>query len=175
MIRCLENVAVDWCVVGAHAVGVYSEPRTTQAVDFLIDDRKMKPLLAALEREIGELGVVDIGAAVRLTAVSIDLIRASTNRLFREALARSQMVGGWRVPALEVLVVLKFLAATSRWRQPHHRSRDIADVLRLLADADETTIDRELMIRLAAEVYPGAEEEFADLLARIARGDPITI
>ncbi len=98
VIRCIEEVGVDWCLVGAHALGIYVEPRATSDFDFVVDDRRMKALLATLERELGDLGMVDIDAAVRLMKVDVNLIRARSNALFRAALNLAESVGEWRLP-----------------------------------------------------------------------------
>ena len=53
----LESLGVSWCLIGAHAVGEYTEPRATLDVDLLVDDRRMATILYesidpdALDRE----------------------------------------------------------------------------------------------------------------------------
>lgn len=175
VVRCFEEVGVEWCLVGAHAYGVYVEPRATTDFDFVVDDRRLQRLLTTLERELGDLGQMDIGAAVRLTACSVDLIRASQDELFRDALTYRRTVAGWQVPRIEVLIVLKFLSSTSRWRGTDRRRQDMLDLVRLYRSVDADSIDRELLLGLAAKVYPGAEVEFERLLEKVDGGEPITI
>ena len=56
---------------------------------------------------------MEIGAALRLPSLSVDLIRGDNHPLFRAALDEAQVRQGVRVPAVELLLVLKFLAAAS--------------------------------------------------------------
>jgi hypothetical protein len=175
VVACFTRLEINWCLAGAHAVGIYSQPRATQDFDFIVDDRRLKRLLAELEKELGELGAVDVGAAVRLTAIDVDLIRSSNNELFREAILCSTEVEGWRVPPVEMLIVLKFLAAISHWRGRDQRAQDIVDLMRIYRNTDPEQLDRSLLNGLAGKVYPGAEQELASLLNRIEAGEEISI
>src|SRR6185295_4132936 len=86
VIDVFSRVGAQWSVVGAHAVNVYVEPRATVDIDFVVEARKMKPILRALEEEFGTVETTEIGAAVRVTNLSIDLIRGDNHPLFRAAL-----------------------------------------------------------------------------------------
>jgi hypothetical protein len=175
VVAAFDEVGARWCLVGAHAVGVYVEPRATVGFDFVFDDRKERKLLAALERAFGQLAVIDIDAALRLPAIDVDLIRASSNELFSAALEDTVVRGRWRVPSIEVLLALKFLSATSRFRRRERRIRDAADLASVYRTVDSDSLDREKLMRLAAKVFPGAERELADWLERIDRGEPIAV
>jgi hypothetical protein len=79
------------------------------------------------------------------------------------------------VPVPEVLIALKFLAAVSPWRDRTKRMYDTADLRALYLAVGQDQLDSELMNDLAAQVYPGAEREFGQLLEKIERGEPITV
>ena len=98
VIDVLSRVGAQWSVVGAHAVNVYVEPRATVDVNFVVEARKMKPILRALEEEFGTVETTEIGAAVRVTNLSIDLIRGDNHPLFRAALDEAEERQGVRVP-----------------------------------------------------------------------------
>ena len=68
----LNELGVDWCLIGAHAVGAYGEPRATLDVDLLVDDRKLETILRRFRERFGELDEVDIG---HVAAGSQDLPR----------------------------------------------------------------------------------------------------
>jgi len=160
--------------VGPHAIGLLTEPRATADFDFTIEDRKLNTILRALSAEFGDLGQQDIGAAIRLSAIDIDLIRSTNHPLFREALAQTREVGTWKVPRTEVIVVLKFLSAINPWRNQDKRVQDLAD-LRTIYHAAGDELDRAEMARLAAMVYPRADREFCELLDKIDRGEPTAL
>jgi hypothetical protein len=174
VIDVLARIGARWSVVGAHAVNLYVEPRATVDIDFVVDARKVKPLLRALEEEFGALHTTEIGAALRVTNLSIDLIRGDNHPLFRAALDEAQERDGVRVPPVELLLVLKFLAATSPWRDVADRKQDVADLIRLYRAAG-AEFDRDAALRHASLVYPRAEAELAAILDRIDRGEDVSV
>lgn len=117
VVEVFEACGARWALVGAHAIGRLTEPRATADFDFIVEGDKLPAVVHGLTKEFGALDAIDIGAAIQLKAIDIDLIRLirSTNHpLFEAALAQSRTIGDWKVPRTEVLIVLKFLAAVSR-------------------------------------------------------------
>jgi hypothetical protein len=171
----LDRIGATWTLVGAHAVNLYVRPRATVDVDFVIDGRMLKKVLVALEQEFGPLETTDIGAALRITNLSIDLIRSDNHPLFRAALDRGEVRGGGpRIPPPELLVTLKFLSAVSPWRKPGERKQDAADLINVYQAAG-AEFDRDAAARYSRSVYPGAERELAAMLDRIDRGEDVPL
>lgn len=164
-----------WALVGAHAIGLLTEPRATADFDFIVESYKLDAILRDLTDIFGDLEVRDIGAAVQLTAIDIDLIRSTNHPLFVEALRQVQVIGEWRVPRPEVLIALKFLASLSLQRDPEKRAQDTLDLRRVYRAAGAQALDREEIIRLGGLAYPGAERELRTLLDKIDRGEPLAI
>jgi hypothetical protein len=175
VVAVLGEVGARWVLVGAHAVALHTEPRATVDFDFVVEGSKLERILAALQQVFGELRPFDMGPAVRLEALAIDLIRSTTHPLFAEALSSARPSGAWRVPAPETLIALKFLSAVNPWRGPTKRTYDVGDLRALVQSIGFDNLDVPEMKRLAALAYPGAEREFTDLLGRIERGEPIRI
>ena len=175
VVATFEQVGSRWALVGAHAIGTFAEPRATADFDFVVEGSKLRAIVQALEEEFGDLDAVDLGPATRLRALDVDLIRSTTHALFREALTHVRPAADWNVPVPEVLVVLKFLAAVSPWRERTKRMQDIVDLTVLVTAVGREELDEALLKRLAAQVYPGGEKELEALLSRIERGEPITI
>jgi len=175
VVAVFDRLQARWVLVGAHAVGALTEPRATVDIDFIVEEAKLRQVLDALERELGKLEVVDMGPALRLQGLDVDLIRSTTHPLFEEALRHTRNLEGWRIPRPEVLIVLKFLAAVSPWRGLAKKTYDLGDLRALYHAVGKDQLDAELMQRLAARVYPGAERGFEDLIAKIERGEPISI
>lgn len=175
VIRAFEASNAKWALVGAHAVGLLTEPRATVDFDFIVEGRRLSAVLARLKGEFGDLDALDIGAAVRLRAIDVDLIRSDNHALFREALERTSIVGDWRIPPPEAIIALKFLSAVSPWRNRDKRAQDIVDLRTVYHAVGSEALDRAVMVELAGLVYPGAERELEDILERIDRGEPIPI
>ncbi|MBI4263510.1 MAG: hypothetical protein HY657_03965 [Acidobacteria bacterium] len=174
VVTVLDRLGAKWTLVGAHAVNVYVRPRATVDVDFIVDGRMLKRILAELEAEFGALETTDIGAALRITNLSIDLIRSDNHPLFRAALDQAQERGGPRVPPPELLVTLKFLSAVSPWRKPGERKQDAADLINVYQSAG-AEFDRQSAVQYSSAVYPGAERDFAAMLDRIDRGEDVQL
>ena len=175
VIQILDELGVSWCLIGAHAVGEFTEPRATTDVDLLVDDRKLGELLGALRTGLGELDDVDIGPAVRLRAIAVDLVRASSNRLFRETISGAVERHGMKLPTREALIALKFMAMVAPFRAQNRRRQDVVDLIALYESAVETELDRAELARLTAMIFPGAETKLSELLRRIDAGEPIQL
>jgi hypothetical protein len=104
----------------------------------------------------------------------VDLIRSDNHALFRLALDLAQEREGVRVPPPELLLVLKFLAAASPWRNAADRKQDAADLIRLVQTLGEA-LDRTATLAYAKQAYPGAEREIASALERIDRGEDVPL
>jgi len=175
VIQVFNDVGARWALVGAHATGMLTTPRATADFDFIVEERKLPAVLNALREAFGDLGEQDIGAAVRLTSIDVDLIRSGNHPLFTKAIDHVRTREHWFVPRAEVIIVLKYLSAVSPWRNRAKRAYDVGDLRMIYATVGRDQLDLELMKDLSALVYPGAEQEFMELLERIDRGEPIEI
>jgi hypothetical protein len=128
VVEIFEAMQIRWGLVGTYAVGLLTEPRATVDFDFVVDDRKLGSVIDELTVVFGRLDESDLGAAVQLRAIDVKLIRSTNHPLFRVALDEQRTIGEWHVPRAEVIVVLKFLAAVSPWRDQHKRRQDIVDI-----------------------------------------------
>jgi hypothetical protein len=174
VIRVFKAKRARWALVGAHAIGLVTEPRATADFDFIVDAAKLDAIIGALTKEFGPLRERDIGAAVQLKAIDIDLIRSTDHPLFEAALERRRTVRGWQVPRTEVLIVLKFMAAVSLRRGREKRVFDVGDLIGMYRHS-RSKLDHALMIELSRLVDPGAETEFRALISKIQRGQPVSI
>ena len=174
VIRVFKAKRARWALVGAHAIGLLTEPRATADFDFIVDATKLDDIIRALTKVFGPLKERDIGAAVQLKALDVDLIRSTDHPLFEVALERRRTIRDWRVPRTEVLIVLKFMAAVSLRRNRDKRMHDVGDIMRIYRRLS-SKLDLAMMIELSRLVYPGAEVEFRALIGKIDRNEPIAI
>lgn len=174
VVEAFERAGTRWALVGAHAVGALTEPRATDDFDFVIEERKLKRVLDVLEDVFGPLTTTDIGAAVRVLNLDVDLIRSTTHPLFLTALDETQPAEAWRIPVTEVLIALKFLSSVNPWRGMDRRRQDVLDLIQVYK-AQVDRLDRNRTIELAGSVFPGASHELEQLLDRVDRDEPITL
>lgn len=175
VVETFRSNRAGWALVGAHAVGLLTAPRATADFDFIVDGEKLPAILHDLAAAFGELEASDIGAAIQLKAIDVDLIRSTNHRLFAEALSAVRSVGDWNVPRTEALIALKFLAAVSPWRNRDRRAQDVLDLRAMYRAVGAGQLDMPEMIRLAGLAYPEAEREFRALIDKIDRDEPLTI
>lgn len=173
-ISVMDRLGVKWTLVGAHAVNAYSRARATVDIDFVVEAKMMNRVLAALKAEFGDATTTDMGAAIRVTNLAIDLIRSDNHPLFRAALDAAEDRAGARVPPPELLVALKFLAIVSPWRKLADRKQDAADLINVYQSAGDD-FDRDAAIDYGKTVYPGAERELAELLDGVDAGIDVPI
>lgn len=174
VVAVFEACRARWALVGAHAIGLLTEPRATADFDFIVEGAKLRAVIRGLTREFGELDEADIGAAIQLKAIDVDLIRSTNHPLFQAALEQTRTVGAWKVPRTEVLIVLKFLSTVSQHRDRRKRRQDVID-LSYVYEVARVDLDRGRMVELSGLVYPGAEREFSELLDKLDRDEPISI
>ena len=175
VLAAFDKAGTKWTLVGAHAVGMLTEPRATEDFDFVIEAGKFRSVLDLLEDSFGPLKLHDIGGAVRILGLNVDQIRSTAHELFAQALEHTQSTGTWQIPTPELLIGLKFLSSVNPWRGLQRRRRDVLDLIDIYQAVGPDHLNRECMMAYAAAVYPGAEDEFDRLLERIDRDEPITI
>lgn len=124
-----DRLDLKWTFIGAHAVNAYARPRATLDIDLAVEGRALARVVRELESEFGDLETTDLGAALRVINLSLDLARGDNHPLFRAALDQSRRQGEARVPPPELLVALTFLAAVSPWRKTADRKQDAADLV----------------------------------------------
>jgi hypothetical protein len=174
IIAVFERAQSPWALVGAQAVNLYVRPRATVDLDFVVETRKLTSIVKLAEEEFGELRTHDVGAALRLLDISVDLIRSDNHALFRAALDLAREEQGLRVPPAELIVVLKFMSAVSPWRDPADRRQDAADLIRIYRTVG-AGFDRDAALGHAKRAFPGAGKELAEVFDRIDRGEDIAL
>jgi hypothetical protein len=172
VVSVFESNRAAWALVGAHAVNLLTEPRSTADFDFVVESGKLDAILRDLGEAFGDLQARNLEGVIRLSAIDVDLIPSDSHSLSDEALRQVRMVSEWKVPRTEVLIALKFLVANRR-RDRDQRAYDLIHGICHRVGADQ--LDREEIIRLGGLAYPGAERELRALLDKIDRGEPLSI
>lgn len=175
VVRVFEETKTRWVLVGAHAVGLVTTPRATADFDFVVEGVRVPAVLDGLREAFGELDVIEIGAAIRLRAIDIDLIRSNNHLLFAKAIDHARKAGNWNVPRPEVIIALRFMSALSPWRASDKRAMDIIDLHAMYRATGADQLSIPLMMELAGLAYPNAGRELRALLEKIDRGEPIAI
>jgi hypothetical protein len=149
---------IQWAVVGAVATRLYMPERMTQDLDIVIQvadsPQARQKLLAAGFVYQGELSIG--GSSWRMPdGKGIDMLEGSTP-WWADAIAGAQMnrdAQGLPIIPLPYLALMKFQAG---------RAQDIADVTRMLGQADESALN--VVRSLFAEYAPDDVEDLESLI-----------
>lgn len=61
VIEVFEANRTRWALVGAHAIGLLTEPRATADFDFIVEEARLRSILRDLTSAFGDLDANDIG------------------------------------------------------------------------------------------------------------------
>lgn len=134
MLDLLNEMKVDYCVVGGLAVNAYVEPVVSLDLDIVVAAEATESLLKAAEKTFR---IEKFPHSVNLTSTKSDLrIRLWTDARYQAFTARSatKAVMGYKmkVAAVEDVLQGKIWAYSDEQRRKSKRQKDLADILRLV-------------------------------------------
>jgi hypothetical protein len=145
----LNEAGVDFVIIGAHAIAVFTkESRATKDVDVIVDD--VPKAVAALRSLKSRTRVIDLGAKVGkrvATANGGELVDVlSSDDGVRGVIFKHRTritIDGERasIPTLPAMVALKWIAMFSPSRDPLKQAQDRVDLLRILKVHPDANID----------------------------------
>ena len=177
--RVLNAGNVRWMLIGAHAINIFTgRPRATQDVD-IVTDAPVKAR-AVLERAFPKFEVEDHPVVLRFKLAGeevLDVIKASSDRLFRRVVRMSKPVVvqdvTLYVPVLAAALAMTFgsmVSGTRRARDRHQDARDFIAVAELAVQVDE-----ELLTELGELVYAGGGKELLKIYMDARAGRPLEL
>jgi hypothetical protein len=134
LLKLLQEMGIDYCVVGGLAVNAYVEPVVSLDLDVVVMAGSVEPLCHAAEK--AGLEISRFEHSVNLTAPGSDLrIQIQTDARYQAFLPRAEtrIVLGYplRVAALEDVLQGKVWAWSDPARRRSKRQKDLADIARL--------------------------------------------
>lgn len=134
MLDLLNEMKVDYCVIGGLAVNAYVEPLVSLDLDLVVVTEAIENLLKAAEKIFN---IDKFPHSMNLGSTKSDLrIQLQTDPRYQTFLARSSMkeVMGYemKVAALEDVLQGKIWAYFDEKRRKSKRQKDLADIFRLI-------------------------------------------
>jgi len=179
VLRVLQRAKLRHVLVGAHAISAWAgDPRATIDVDVVA----ARPVQArnALAAAFPDLIVEEHPVVIRFKRGRrevIDVIRASSSPVFKEALKNPKRVklGDIEadVPQLEVALALKFASMVSPTRQDEDRHQDAHDFIRMVKHNAEIHLDE--LRRLGDLAYSGGGEHILKMLDDVRAGRSLVL
>jgi hypothetical protein len=182
VIRVLNEAGISFVLVGAYGLsGWIREPRATEDVDVIVAARQHKKAVRALLAAFPTLEADEHDVVSRLRdreskGVAIDVMRPSQQLLrdifknTREVTSQGQM---YRVPSLEMAIVMKFAAMISLHRRDKDKYQDAHDFIAMVEANAEA--DSEKLADLGELVYPGGGAEVIELVRRARAGEKLNL
>jgi hypothetical protein len=178
----------NWVLMGLHGyVGYLTQPRATQDVDVMVSYPERKRAVKALRQAWPNLIVRELPQVVRFLDPAdldpggkpkavIDLMQPWGK--FQETILKHHVLVDeqtqHRIPTLEAALVAKYAAMVSPHRDREKREYDAGDFRRMVR-ANHNRIRRDVLRRLADEVWEGAGAEIEQFLETALSDEPFPI
>jgi hypothetical protein len=180
VIRILNEARISFVLVGAYGLaGWRKEARGTEDVDVVVAAKQVKKAVRVLCAAFPHLEPVELPVVVRLREresqdVAIDIMKP-VQPPYRDVFKHTQSVRSegqtYRVPSLEMALVMKFAAMTSLYRADEDKLLDARDFIRMVKH--NTGLDREKLAGIASFLYPDGGKDVLDLVRRVLAGEPL--
>ncbi len=182
VIALLNKAKISFVLVGLHGyAGWMNEPRATQGVDVLVAAKQQKKAVQLLIKAFPQLEPVDLPVVTRLRdrenhQVLIDVMKL-VQHPYRVVFKHTNTIhsGGqtYRVPCLEMALVMKFSAMTSLYRADEDKFQDAHDFIRMVkANPD---VDLGKITELGSLIYPDGGKDVLEMVQKVRAGESLTL
>jgi predicted nucleotidyltransferase len=182
VIRVLNKAKVPFVLVGAYGLaGWLKEARATEDVDVVVAARLVKKAVKVLLAAFPHLEPIDLPVVVRLQdrathVVAIDVMKP-VQQPYLDVFHHTHAVvsGGqrYRVPSLEMALVMKFSAMTSLYRADENKHVDAHDFIRMIKQNPE--LDEAKLAELASLIYPDGAKDILEMVRKVRAGEKLTL
>ncbi len=182
VVRLLNEARISFVLAGAYGLaGWRKESRATEDVDVVVALRQVKKAVGVLLKAFPDLEAVDLPVVVRLRVrgtedVVIDVMKP-IDQPYREVFKHTHTVTvegqTYRVPSLEMAVVMKYSAMISLNRPTEDRYRDAGDFIRMVKNNPE--LNRDTVTELACLLFPNGGQDILELARKAQAGETLNI
>lgn len=182
VIRVLNRGKISFVLVGAYGLaGWRKESRATEDVDIVVAAKQLPKAVKALEAAFPNLEAVDLPVVIRMRDretkdVLIDVMKP-VQQPYREIFKHAHKVKAegqtYRIPSLEMAVVMKFAAMTSLFRADEDKFRDAHDFIRMVKGNPD--INKDKLGELASLIYPDGGKDILEMVRKIQAGEKLSL
>jgi hypothetical protein len=182
VIRVLNANEISFVLVGLHGLSAWMrEPRGTKDVDVIVAAKHVKKAVRVLLAAFPSLEPVDLEVVTRLKDketedVLIDVmkpVQQPTKSVFKNNVVVKEKGQTYRIPTLEMGLVLKFAPMISLSRADEDKFQDAHDFIRMVKNNVE--IDLGTVEELGERVYNGGGEEVLELIRKVRAGEKLEL
>ncbi|MBK9098043.1 MAG: nucleotidyl transferase AbiEii/AbiGii toxin family protein [bacterium] len=133
----LENLKLDYCVIGGLAVNAYAEPVASLDLDLVLTIGDIEKLLNQIELSKEKFSIKKFSHSLNLEHPDSDLrIQIQTDEIYqpfiKNAVVKKVLGYEMKVASLEDLLQGKIWAYSDEERRKSKRQKDLADIMRLV-------------------------------------------
>jgi predicted nucleotidyltransferase len=182
VIRVLNKAKISFVLVGAYGLaGWIKDPRATKDVDVVVAARHVKKAVKVLVEAFPEVESVELPVVVRLRErgtenVVIDVMKPVQQPYLEVFKHTHKVVSGgqtYRVPSLEMAIVMKFSAMTSLYRAADDKHQDAHDFIRMVKNNPD--LDREKLAELASHLYREGSKDILEMVRQALAGEVLKL
>jgi len=182
LIRVLNRAKISFVLVGAYGLaGWRKETRTTEDVDVVVAGRQVKKAVQVLLAAFPHLEPVDLPVVVRLRERDTEdvliyvmkPVQQPYTPVFKHTHTLNAEGEPYRVPTLEMAVVMKFSAMLSLTRAPEDRYRDAHDFMRMVKHNPQLNQDQ--AAELATAMYPDGGGRMRELIRKTLANETLSL
>ena len=182
VIRVLNANEISFVLVGLHGLSAWMrEPRGTKDVDVIVAAKHVKKAVRALLAAFDSLEAVDLEVVTRLKDkatgdILIDVmkpVQQPTRSVFKNNVVVKEKGQTYRIPTLEMGLVLKFAPMISLNRADEDKHQDAHDFIRMVKNNVEINLDT--IEKLGDLVYIGGGNEIVELVRKVRAGEKLEL
>lgn len=182
VIRVLNGAAIHFVLVGAYGLaGWRQEARATEDVDVVVAARQVKRAVAILLAAFPHLEALENPVVVRLREktgknVAIDVMKP-VQPPYRQVFKHTHTVNlegqAYRVPTLEMAMVMKFSAMTSLYRAEKDKYVDAHDFILLVENNPQ--FDSTKLSQLGSLIYEDGGKDVMEMARKVLAGEKLNL
>jgi hypothetical protein len=182
VIRTLNKAKIRFVLVGAYGLaGWRKESRATEDVRVVVAVKQVAKAARVLQEAFPELEAVDLPVVVRLRErrshdVAIDVMKPVQQpyvELFKHTHAVASEGQTYRVPSLEMAIVMKFSAMTSLYRSDADKFQDAHDFILMVQKNPD--FDRDKLAELGNLIYPEGGKDVSEMARKVLAGEKLSL
>jgi hypothetical protein len=182
VVRVLNRSKISFVLVGAYGLaGWRKEGRATEDVDVVVAAKQVKKAVGILCTAFRQLEAVELPVVVRLRDretqdVVIDVMKP-IQPPYRDVFKHTRLIESegqaYRIPTLEMAIVMKFAAMSSLYRADEDKFRDAHDFIRIVKNNPD--FDKQKVADLGALIYPDGGKDALELARKVLAGEKLII
>jgi hypothetical protein len=182
VIQVLNEAHVPFVLVGAYGLSGWTQkPRATEDVEVLVAARSHKKAIRALLAAFPQLEEYDLPVVTRLRdrdtkQVAIEVMKPNQpphREVFKHTHAVSDGGQTYRIPSLEMALVMKFAPMISSSRDDVAKYQDAHDFGRMVQANPKIDLDK--LAELGDLVHPGGGQEVVEIVRKVRAGEKLLL